>query len=97
VLDWDHNANYHRLLLGQCRSGAGGCWMSAAVPERLQPSLPSEVSRSMLSIAVHRDDRGSEAAHARQRNCVVADVLAGPLPGKEYDAIFSISALHQCH
>ena len=27
-------------------------------------------------------------------NCVLADVLAGPLPGKDYDAIFSISALH---
>lgn len=27
-------------------------------------------------------------------NCVLADVLADPLPGKDYDAIFSISALH---
>src|SRR5262245_59266153 len=27
-------------------------------------------------------------------SCVLADVLAGPLPGKDYDAIFSISALH---
>lgn len=27
-------------------------------------------------------------------NCVLADVLADPLPGQDYDAIFSISALH---
>ena len=27
-------------------------------------------------------------------NCVLADVLTDPLPGKDYDAIFSISALH---
>ena len=27
-------------------------------------------------------------------NCVLADVLADPLPGTDYDAIFSISALH---
>ncbi len=27
-------------------------------------------------------------------NCVVADALADPLPGGDYDAIFSISALH---
>jgi 2-polyprenyl-3-methyl-5-hydroxy-6-metoxy-1,4-benzoquinol methylase len=27
-------------------------------------------------------------------NCVLADVLADSLPGKDYDAIFSISALH---
>jgi hypothetical protein len=36
----------------RCRSAAGGCWMSAAVPERSQPSLPSEVSRSMPSIVL---------------------------------------------
>jgi len=38
----------------RCRSAVGGCWMSAAVPERSQPSLPSEVSRSMPSIALQR-------------------------------------------
>ena len=27
-------------------------------------------------------------------NCVLADVLAEPLPGTDYDAIFSVSALH---
>ena len=27
-------------------------------------------------------------------NCVLADVLADPLPGTDYDAIFSVSALH---
>lgn len=27
-------------------------------------------------------------------NCVLADVLTDPLPGKDYDAIFSITVLH---
>jgi SAM-dependent methyltransferase len=38
-----------------------------------------------------------EEARRRTRdnvNCVLADVLAGTLPGRDYDAIFSISALH---
>lgn len=29
-------------------------------------------------------------------NCVLADILIGPLPGMDYDAIFSVSALHIC-
>jgi SAM-dependent methyltransferase len=27
-------------------------------------------------------------------NCVLADVLGDPLPGKDYDAVFSVTALH---
>ena len=38
----------------RCRSAAGGCWMSAAVPERSRPSLPSDVFMSMPSIAPQR-------------------------------------------
>ena len=47
-----------RIITGccsaRCRSAAGGCWMSAAVPERSQPGLPGEVIRSMPSIAPQR-------------------------------------------
>jgi SAM-dependent methyltransferase len=45
-------------------------------------------------------DRSAEMIEEAKRrtpdnvNCVLADVLADPLPGKDYDAIFSISALH---
>ncbi|MDX6420683.1 MAG: hypothetical protein QOG28_5303 [Trebonia sp.] len=45
-------------------------------------------------------DRSAEMIEEARRgtpnnvNCVLADVLADSLPGKDYDAIFSISALH---
>lgn len=45
-------------------------------------------------------DRSAEMIEAAKRraphnvNCVLADVLIDPLPGNDYDAILSISALH---
>jgi SAM-dependent methyltransferase len=45
-------------------------------------------------------DRSAEMIEEAKRrtpgnvSCVLADVLADPLPGRDYDAIFSISALH---
>ena len=94
MLDWDHNAYYHRLLLRQlpprCRRVLdAGCGAGA---------FAAQLARG--SEQVDALDRCAEMiGEARRRtpgnvNCVLADVLADPLPGKDYDAIFSISALH---
>src|SRR5215472_7972767 len=53
--------------------------------------------RSELVDAVDRCAEMIEEARRRTPgnvSCVLADVLADPLPGTDYDAIFSISALH---
>ena len=94
VLDWDHNAYYHRLLLRQmprpCRRVLDvGCG-AGAFAARL----------ALRSERVDALDRSAEMIEEARRatpsnvNCVLADVLADSLPGKDYDAIFSISALH---
>jgi SAM-dependent methyltransferase len=94
VLDWDHNAYYHRLLLRQvpqrCRRvldvgcGAGG--FAAQLAKRSQQVDAIDRSPEMIEEANRRTPDNV--------NCVLADVLAEPLPGNDYDAIFSISALH---
>jgi SAM-dependent methyltransferase len=94
VLDWDHNAYYHRLLLRQMPQGCRrvldvGCGAGAFAAQLAQ--------RSEQVDALDRSARMIEAAKRRTPgnvNCVLADVLGNPLPGKDYDAIFSISALH---
>jgi SAM-dependent methyltransferase len=94
VLDWDHNAYYHRLLLRQMPRHCGrvldvGCGAGAFAGQLAQ--------RSEHVDAVDRSAAMIEEARRRTPgnvNCVLADVLAGPLPGKDYDAIFSINALH---
>lgn len=94
MLDWDHNAYYHRLLLRQvpqrCRRVLDvGCGAGAFAARLAQ--------RSDLVDALDRSAGMIEEAKRRTPgnvNCVLADVLADPLPGKDYDAIFSISALH---
>jgi SAM-dependent methyltransferase len=94
VLDWDHNAYYQRLLLRQlpqpCRRVLDvGCGAGAFAARLAQHSEQ-----------VDAVDRSAEMIdEARRRapgnvTCVLADVLADPLPGKDYDAIVSISALH---
>jgi SAM-dependent methyltransferase len=94
VLDWDHNAYYHRLLLRQmpqpCRRvldvGCGTGMFAARLAQ--------------CSEHVDALDRSAEMTEEAKRrtpdnvSCVLADVLADPLPGRDYDAIFSISALH---
>jgi SAM-dependent methyltransferase len=94
VLDWDHNAYYHRLLLRQlprpCRRVLDvGCGAGAFAARLAQGSEQVDaVDRSAAMIA--------EAKRRTPGNvtCVLADVLADPLPARDYDAIFSISALH---
>jgi SAM-dependent methyltransferase len=94
VLDWDHNAYYHRLLLRQLPQGCQraldvGCGAGAFAAQLAQ--------RSKQVDAVDRSAAMIEEAKRRTPdnvNCVLADVLVDPLPSKDYDAIFSITALH---
>jgi SAM-dependent methyltransferase len=94
VLDWSHNAYYERLLLRRlprpCRRvldvGCGAGAFAARLAERVE-----QVD------AVDRSVRMIEEARRRTPGnvtCVLADVLVDPLPGKDYDAIVSITALH---
>jgi len=94
VLDWDHNAYYHRLLLRQmpqpCRRvldvGCGAGAFAARLAQRSEQVDALDRSAKMIEEAKRRTPGNV--------NCVLADVLTDPLPGKGYDAVFSISALH---
>jgi SAM-dependent methyltransferase len=94
VLDWDHNAYYHRLLLRQmpqrCRRvldvGCGAGAFAARLARRSDQVDALDRSAEMIEEAKRRTPGNV--------NCVLADVLADPLPGTDYDAIFSVSALH---
>jgi SAM-dependent methyltransferase len=94
VLDWDHNAYYHRLLLRQmprnCRRvldvGCGAGAFAARLARRSEQVDALDRSAEMIEEAKHRTPGNV--------NCVLADVLADPLPGADYDAVLSISALH---
>jgi SAM-dependent methyltransferase len=94
VLDWDHNAYYHPLLLRQlprpCRRaldvGCGAGAFAARLAERSERVDALDRSAEMIEKAKRRTPGNV--------NCVLADVLSDSLPGGDYDAIFSISALH---
>ena len=94
VLDWDHNARYHRLLLRQMPPHAQrvldvGCDTGSFATQLAQ--------RAEQVDALDRSDQMIDRARKRTPDnvaCVLADVLTDPLPGDGYDAIFSISALH---
>lgn len=94
MLDWDHNAYYHRLLLRQmprrCRRvldvGCGAGAFAARLARRSDQVDALDRSAEMIEEAKRRTPGNV--------NCVLADVLADPLPGTDYDAIFSVSALH---
>ncbi|MCK9897695.1 class I SAM-dependent methyltransferase [Frankia sp. AgB32] len=94
MLDWSHNVYYQRLLLRHlprpCRRvldvGCGTGAFAARLAERVD-----QVD------AVDRSERMIEQARRHTPHnvtCVLADVLVDPLPGKDYDAIVSITALH---
>jgi len=94
LLDWDHNAWYHRLLLRQVPPGAArvldvGCGAGA---------LAGELARRADRVdAVDRDPAMVALARARvPANVAVqqADALTVDLPAGAYDAVLSMSALH---
>lgn len=94
MLDWDHNAYYHRLLLRRLRRncrrvldvgcGAGG--FAARLARRAERVDAVDSSADMIEEARRRTPGNV--------HCVHADVLTDPLPGADYDAIVSVSALH---
>jgi SAM-dependent methyltransferase len=94
VLDWDHNAYYHRLLLCQlpqrCQRvldvGCGAGSFAAQLAQRSKHVDAVDRSTAMIEEAKRRT--------ADNVNCVLADVLVDALPSKDYAAIFSITALH---
>lgn len=94
VLDWDHNAYYQRLLLRQMPQpglrvldvGCGAGAFAARLAGQCEQVDALDWSPEMIREAKRRTPGNV--------NCVLADVLTDPLPGKDYDAIFSISALH---
>lgn len=94
MLDWDHNAYYHRLLLREmpqrCRRaldvGCGAGAFATRLAQRTEQVDALDRSAEMIEEAKRRTP-GNVA-------CVLADVLTDTLPGQEYDAIFSICALH---
>jgi SAM-dependent methyltransferase len=94
VLDWDHNAYYHRLLLRQlpqrCQRvldvGCGAGSFAAQLAQRSKQVDAVDRSAAMIEEAKRRTPDNV--------NCVLADVLVDALPSRDYDAIFSITALH---
>jgi SAM-dependent methyltransferase len=94
VLDWDHNAYYQRVLLRRmprhCRRvldvGCGAGAFAARLAQRAEQVDAVDRSAEMINEAKRRTPNNVK--------CVVGDVLVDPLPGKDYDAIFSITALH---
>lgn len=94
MLDWDHNAYYHRVLLRQaprnCRRaldvGCGAGMFAARLAAQVEQVDAVDRSAEMMEEAKRRTP-----ANVR---CVHADVLTDPLPAADYDAVFSVSALH---
>ena len=94
MLDWDHNAYYHRLLLGllppRCHRvldvGCGAGSFATRLASRVDQVDAVDRSAKMIELARQRTSDNV--------NCILADVLTDPLPAGGYDAIFSISALH---
>lgn len=94
MLDWDHNAYYHRLLLDRlpqrCHRvldiGCGAGSFATRLAHRVEHVDAVDRCAAMIEIARQRTPDNV--------NCILADVLTDPLPTDVYDAIFSISALH---
>jgi SAM-dependent methyltransferase len=94
LLDWDHNAYYHRLLIRQLPSpctrvldvgcGAGG--FAARLARRAGHVDALDRSPAMIEAA-------RQIAPANV-TCILGDVMDDPLPAEHYDAIVSVTALH---
>jgi SAM-dependent methyltransferase len=94
VLDWDHNAYYHRLILRHLPRPCNrvldvGCGAGAFAVELAKRA--EHVDALDRSPAVIEEARRVAPPNV---TCVLADVLQEPLPAARYDAIVSISALH---
>jgi SAM-dependent methyltransferase len=94
VLDWDHNAYYHRLLLRQLPRhsrrvldvGCGAGAFAVRLAGRVDHVDAIDRSPAMIEVASQRAPDNV--------TCMLGDVMTHPLPENSYDAIFSISALH---
>jgi SAM-dependent methyltransferase len=94
VLDWDHNAYYHRLLLRQLPAhshrvldvGCGAGAFAARLAGHVDHVDAVDRSPAMIEVAGQRTPGNV--------TCMLGDVMTHPLPENSYDAIFSISALH---
>lgn len=93
MLDWDHNAYYHRRLLAvlpqTCNRvleiGCGAGLFAARLAQRANQVDAVDRSEAMIELA--------RARTPGNVNCILADALTDPLPNG-YDAIVSISSLH---
>jgi len=94
MIDWDHNAYYHRYLLGLLPQGCHrvldvGCGVGVFASRLAQRSEHVDaIDRSEVMVATARSRTPGNVV------CLQRDVLTDPLPQREYDAIVSISALH---
>lgn len=94
MLDWDHNAYYHRLLLRQLPQpcprvldvGCGSGAFATQLAQRAEQVDALDRSPEMIEAA--------RLATPSNVQCVLGDAMEDPLPGNNYDAIVSISALH---
>src|SRR5258708_30112070 len=94
LLDWDHNAYYHRLLIRQLPSpctrvldvGCGAGAFAAELARRVEHVDALDRSLAMIEAA-----RQMTPANV---TCILSDVMRDPLPAERYDAIVSVTALH---
>ncbi len=94
LLDWDHNAYYHRLLLRQLPSpctrvldvGCGAGAFAAELAKRAEHV--DALDRSPVMIEAARRMTPAKVT------CILSDVMRDPLPAEHYDAIVSVTALH---
>lgn len=94
MLDWDHNAYYHRLLLRQLPPhsrrvldvGCGAGAFAVRLAEHVDHVDAVDRSPAMIEVAAQRAPDNL--------TCILGDVMTQSLPENSYDAIFSISALH---
>jgi SAM-dependent methyltransferase len=94
LLDWDHNAYYHRLLMRQLPSPCTrvldvGCGAGAFAAELAKRAGHVDaLDRSPVMIQAARQITPANVT------CILGDVMRDPLPAEPYDAIVSVTALH---
>ncbi|WP_292989725.1 class I SAM-dependent methyltransferase [Mycobacterium sp.] len=94
MLDWDHNAYYHRMLLRSSppRSqrvldvGCGAGTFASRLAQHVERVDAIDRSAAMIDLARRRTPGNV--------TCILDDVMTCDLPANGYDAIFSICAVH---